>query len=1150
MIREFHLFINGCISDIKVFLERIIIKSYFDKNYYNTEYVDVKESGINPITHFVKYGWMENRNPNDWFSTKYYLNANSDVRKSGQNPFIHYILNGRKEGRLPFEKQMDVISDINNCDEYLREKELELIVLADRVNKSGLFDSEYYINMNHDVFINGIDPFQHFCEFGCKEKRNPSSGFNIEQYLRRYPIVNALGVNPLLHYLDTIEKKNNAKIYCSVIIPTYNRFELLPNLLERWKAVLKKSVFLFEIILCDDGSDDGAIILLESEKELPIKILKLEHCGPGSARNAGVLAAKGEIILFVGDDIYPDENIINEHCISHMHDKDELAILGLVDWPKDVHINYLMHHITNVGYEQFSYGIFEPFNKYDFRHFYTCNISIKKCMLDKHEIIFNTQFTKANYEDVELAYRLEKTGLEIIYNPNAKGDHYHSYVYNRFINRQKVAGEMAVVLSDLCGNDVEWISRIDEIKKKYIELLQFNANAGERNILSQINTILSSFDNINENVLPFNIQSYLSDVYRVVFQFYYEIGLLSNVYKCIDVNSNVYFYRYFNSVAFIQSLKGLYTFLSDGYNYNPELKKIDIIQLEMSLRTLLSMMKPQTKVCFVINIDMLTALKEKYKSLENSIVFHLGSNVDSQHVDKNYWYYYPKSVDSSISVNKIKQVLLSASRHNEKIDNLIIVETLKNINEINIKNDSRHIFYSRPKLFEGKVAENKQTANCVKVLRLMPIESGFIGLGQEIEGEAFKKNELGGRNGYLNCNEEFQIENYLTSRKCFRYNIIKDKPVVFVLPTFLATGGVERLTASMIKQLKSDFSFVVINFERLNEKTGSLHSSFEPICDAIYDLCELVPEQLFNECLYDLKEMYNPSLVWICNGSIWLTENYKSIRKIFLNIPIIDQEVYDTSHGWINHYYNKDLQSFDRFIAINSKIRDRFINDFKLDSKNVDLVYHAVDSERFEGIELESEEAILLKYNLNGKKPIFATIGRLEDQKRPLLFLKMVELLQKQSVDAEFIMVGDGPLAAEVDSYIQQNSLNVKRLGFIENVAEILSVLSGVVFTSKFEGLPIASLEALCFNVPIFSTDVGDLGLVLEKYKAGVVLPVDCSVDQLALEFTKFHRDVINGSYDESYFAEKVKIDFSDKKIAEQYKESWNKGMQKYYTKN
>lgn len=80
---------------------KLIAKSkYFNKRWYLKTYPDVKKAKIDPIEHYMKYGWKEGRNPGPKFSTQNYLDFNADVKRANINPLVHYERHGKKEGRL------------------------------------------------------------------------------------------------------------------------------------------------------------------------------------------------------------------------------------------------------------------------------------------------------------------------------------------------------------------------------------------------------------------------------------------------------------------------------------------------------------------------------------------------------------------------------------------------------------------------------------------------------------------------------------------------------------------------------------------------------------------------------------------------------------------------------------------------------------------------------------------------------------------------------------------------------------------------------------------------------------------------------------------------------------------------------------------
>lgn len=65
-----------------------------------------------------------------------------------------------------------------------------------------LFDAEYYLAHNADVALSGLDPWDHFRDFGQGEGRDPSRFFNTAYYLQENPDVAASGLQPLQHFLD------------------------------------------------------------------------------------------------------------------------------------------------------------------------------------------------------------------------------------------------------------------------------------------------------------------------------------------------------------------------------------------------------------------------------------------------------------------------------------------------------------------------------------------------------------------------------------------------------------------------------------------------------------------------------------------------------------------------------------------------------------------------------------------------------------------------------------------------------------------------------------------------------------------------------------------------------------------------------------
>ena len=69
----------------------------FDSEYYLANNEDVKNAKMNPIKHYLKFGWKEGRNPSAKFNGNDYLNKRPDVRVAGICPLVHYLKFGKEE---------------------------------------------------------------------------------------------------------------------------------------------------------------------------------------------------------------------------------------------------------------------------------------------------------------------------------------------------------------------------------------------------------------------------------------------------------------------------------------------------------------------------------------------------------------------------------------------------------------------------------------------------------------------------------------------------------------------------------------------------------------------------------------------------------------------------------------------------------------------------------------------------------------------------------------------------------------------------------------------------------------------------------------------------------------------------------------------
>jgi glycosyltransferase involved in cell wall biosynthesis len=230
----------------------------------------------------------------------------------------------------------------------------------------------------------------------------------------------------------------------SVVIPTFQRPGTLARVLEALER--QEDAPDFEVVVVDDGSADETGRLLAGHRPShAFRFFSQKNAGPAAARNRGIEQARGDRILFLGDDTVPEPKLIAMHARAHeaARNGDALAVLGYTTWPEERRVTPFLHHINEYGL-QFGYGLIEDPEAVPFNFFYTSNISLPRALLLAADL-FDTTFPHAAWEDIEIAYRLTQRGMRIVYRPEAVARHYHDISFASFRRRQASSGESAAV---------------------------------------------------------------------------------------------------------------------------------------------------------------------------------------------------------------------------------------------------------------------------------------------------------------------------------------------------------------------------------------------------------------------------------------------------------------------------------------------------------------------------------------------------------------------------------------------------------------------------------------------------------------------------------------------------------------------------------
>ena len=207
------------------------LEGFFDAEWYRESYPDTVTLNSQPITHFIRHGIAERRDPNRFFDSKWYLEHNPDVSASGIHPLVHYLQSGAAELRNPHPN----------------------------------FDAAWYADQHPEAAAN---PLLYHVRTGAALGHLTEKPFNVQDFL---PSRHGPGHFP-------------ARLRVDVVIPVYRGLEETQRCIE---SVLKvKERPLGRIIVVEDRSPDRELVkwLLVLAGQGAIRLIR-------NARNLGFVAS-------------------------------------------------------------------------------------------------------------------------------------------------------------------------------------------------------------------------------------------------------------------------------------------------------------------------------------------------------------------------------------------------------------------------------------------------------------------------------------------------------------------------------------------------------------------------------------------------------------------------------------------------------------------------------------------------------------------------------------------------------------------------------------------------------------------------------------------------------------------------------------------
>jgi len=213
----------------------------------------------------------------------------------------------------------------------------------------------------------------------------------------------------------------------SVVIPTCNRRDVL---LQRTLPAIFEQDFQpdqYEVIVVVDGATDGTAEALRGLKpQCALQILEQPNRGPSVARNLGVAKARGEVLLFLDDDIICGPDVLRQHVEAHP-DIEPVVAYGAISLAPGTPASVLK--FANETWYKNYYGTLDSQGglRWPKDVFLISNSSLRRSTLLTCGGFDETMPAK---EDYELGLRLWKKGIRFVYLPEI-------LAYEYFVKRSR-----------------------------------------------------------------------------------------------------------------------------------------------------------------------------------------------------------------------------------------------------------------------------------------------------------------------------------------------------------------------------------------------------------------------------------------------------------------------------------------------------------------------------------------------------------------------------------------------------------------------------------------------------------------------------------------------------------------------------------------
>ncbi len=317
------------------------------------------------------------------------------------------------------------------------------------------------------------------------------------------------------------------------------------------------------------------------------------------------------------------------------------------------------------------------------------------------------------------------------------------------------------------------------------------------------------------------------------------------------------------------------------------------------------------------------------------------------------------------------------------------------------------------------------------------------------------------------------------------------QPLVVHLIYCLDTGGLERVMLNCIRGMADQgFRHAVVSLTHASSFAKQLPNDVPVYCLGKKPGADLSVHLKLWRLLRDLRPtiLHSYNLATLEYHPVGWLAGVRGHFHAEHGRDVNDPKGENKKYQWLRRLISPFVQ---RFIAVSDDLNQWLLQQVRLPSAKVQLIYNGINTERF--------NSSAVKNNLF----TFIHVARLSPIKDQTTLVNAFALLcQHSTKPCRLLLVGDGPLRPQLTQQVTELGLStqVELLGERQDIAQLMQQSHVFVMSSLAEGIPMTVLEAMACGLPVVATAVGGLPELIQEGHGKLVAPESATALAAAMQ--------------------------------------------------